>query len=642
MRSADDKQARFAEAHRSSTKPLVFDLESDGLLDELTQIHCLCVGSSDAVSAFNGQSNGQPSIEMALELLADAEEIIGQNILGFDIPAIQMLYPEWKPKGKVTDTLVLSRLAYPHMDQVDYHRQIPGMPKKLYGRHSLESWGWRLGIYKGDYGQQENAWAEWSQSMEDYCLQDVTVTQALYDHLMQIELSPAAIDTETQLQDIICHQERRGFKFDIPAAQQLAAKLQDRQRSLLSELQETFPPIEPECLGVYGNQKKRMERLLVEQGSDPSDWATHREWLEARGIKFKWSERVEFNPNSGDQVAERLTQLGWVPTDHTPTGKPKTDEPILIDCARQFEKAKPLVEHSLVEKRLGQIANGPTAWLKKVGDDGRMHGRCNTMGTITYRFTHSSPNMGQVPSVRAPYGRECRGFFGVDPGWKLVGHDVSGLELRVMAHYMARWDGGEYARIILEGDIHTRNQESADLSTRDQAKTMIYALIYGAGDAKLGQISVPDEGDIKKLQKIGKGLRSRFMKATPALQRLSTAVRQKAAKSKTLRGLDGRDIRIRSAHSALNALFQSAGSIIVKVATVRFRQLLEEEGHDMGKDWSLVAHVHDEWQTECREGIAEYVAQTAIKATEQAGEICKLRIPTTGESKIGNNWAETH
>ena len=170
-----------------------------------------------------------------------------------------------------------------------------------------------------------------------------------------------------------------------------------------------------------------------------------------------------------------------------------------------------------------------------------------------------------------------------------MGCDVSGLELRLLAHYMSRWDGGEYAKIILEGDIHTRNQETAGLSTRDQAKVFIYAFLYGAGDGKLGSIANPDERDDSKLRKLGKQLRRRFMTKTPALARLAQAGRTKAAKSKRLEGLDGRAIIIRSAHSALNALIQSAGSIATKAATVRFRHLMEGTGYKMPDDWCLVA-----------------------------------------------------
>lgn len=621
---------------------IYFDLETDGLLDEITKIHTVGMSTPDAEATTTGPDTA--AIEHALGILASADVIIGHNIIGYDIPAIQKLYPDWKPSGHVIDTLVLARLAYPHMQQVDFTRSPNGLPRNLYGSHSLKAWGLRIGELKGDYGDQKGAWEAWSEEMDVYCRQDVEVTKKLTAHLVACDLSDRAAEMELHLQEIICQQERHGFLFDVEGAQKLTASLGERRDELLGQLQKAFPPKPEKLIGPYGNQKARMVRMLEQDGYQEMDWMFPdvRGQLEGLGIRFKWEKAQPFNPNSEKQIIERLEQMGWEAKEFTDKGQPKMDEPILEEVGKQFEKAKPLVEYSMITKRLGQIAEGRSAWLKLVGDDGRMHGRCNTMGTITYRFTHSSPNMGQVPGVRAPYGKECRGFFHVPQGRRLVGCDVSGLELRLLAHYMSRWDGGEYAKIILEGDIHTRNQETAGLSTRDQAKVFIYAFLYGAGDGKLGSIANPDERDDSKLRKLGKQLRRRFMTKTPALARLSQAVRTKAAKSKRLEGLDGRAIIIRSAHSALNALIQSAGSIATKAATVRFRHLMEGTGYKMPDDWCLVAHVHDEWQTETREEIADDTAKLAVQSIEEAGDILGLRCPITGEARVGANWSETH
>ena len=621
---------------------IYFDLETDGLLDEVTKIHTIGMSIPDAAATTTGPK--QDAIDHALGMLESADVLIGHNIIGYDIPVIQKLYPGWKPSGYVLDTTVLARLAYPHLQQVDFSRAPNGLPRNLYGSNSLKAWGYRIGELKGDYGSQQGAWDAWSEEMDTYCRQDVEVTKKLMRHLMSCDISDKAAEMELHLQEIICQQERHGFLFDVAAAQKLTAQLGERRDELLEKLQQTFPPKPAKLLGPYGNQKARMTRLLADDGYDEMSWMFPdvRNQLEWLGIKFKWEKEQPFNPNSEKQIIERLQEMGWEAKEFTDKGQPKMDEPILLQVGREFPEAEPLVEYSLVTKRLSQIAEGRGAWLKMVGDDGRMHGRCNTMGTITYRFTHSSPNMAQVPGVRAPYGKECRSFFHVAPGFRLVGCDVSGLELRLLAHYMSRWDGGEYAKIILEGDIHTRNQETAGLSTRDQAKTFIYAFLYGAGDGKLGSIATPDEKNDAKLRKVGKELRRRFMAKTPALERLSQAVRVKAAKNKRLEGLDGRAIIVRSAHSALNALIQSAGSIATKTATVRFRHLMEGAGHQMPDDWCLVAHVHDEWQTEARESIADETARLAIQSIEDAGDILSLRCPITGEARVGANWAETH
>ena len=585
---------------------LFIDAETDGLLDKLTVIHCLGFGGEGDIQVANDQDNGSPSIEGALVCAENWSRVIGHNIIGFDIPAIQN-------RCKV--------------------------PKELRGSHGLKAWGYRLEIHKGAYGEEEGAWEKWTPEMESYCAQDVAITRELYHHLIEkgvLEI-PDAWRLEMDLQKIISHQERHGFLFDIPLAQSLYARLNSRRDDLLGVLQTTFPPVEGQLIGPFKNQLGRMERILESWQCAADSWnePTIRKRLEAEGIKFRWSKRKIFNPNSGDQIAERMKMLGWQPRVMTPTGKPCVEEEVLIELAESYPEAEPLAEHALLTKRLGQIGDGSNAWLKLVGDDGRIHGRCNTMGTITFRFTHSNPNLGQTPSVNAPYGEECRTLFTVPDGCDLVGCDVSGLELRMLAHYMAGFDNGAYAREILEGDIHTANQMAAGLENRNQAKTFIYAFLYGAGDARLGAVA---GGGVRR----GRELRRRFLRRTPALKQLTEAVRVKASRSKKLLGLDGRTLHIRSPHSALNSLLQSGGSILTKRATVMFVNLLESKGLARGRDFALVAHVHDEWQTECRQEYSHVVAETAIAAIEEAGRHYQLRIPVTGESKIGSNWAETH
>lgn len=621
----------------TSSNPVIFDLESDGLLDSITKIHCLVLRWKDGRIRFRGDG-----IVEGVKMLQNASCIIGHNIIDFDLPAIKKVLGLEIPKSvRVIDTLVLSRLCYPTRKDLDFSMNVP-MDKKLYGRHSLKSWGYRLGVLKGEFGvEDEKAWAEWSQEMEDYCEQDTLVTSLLFDHLVSLEPSWAAMETEIELQKIICAQQRWGFAFDVQGAQGLAATLTARKLQLLEELQQQFPAKPAVCLGVYGNQVAKAGRLL-EQWGLAGNPVEHRQRLEEAGIKFKWEPEVPFNPNSEKQVIERFMAMGWKPHEFTDSGQAKLDEPILLELGELYPEGKPLAEFALVDKRLGQIINGKNAWLKLVKPDGRMRGRCNTMGAISFRFSHSDPNMGQVPAVRSPYGKECRSLFHVGLGRVLVGCDVSGLELRILGHYMSAWDGGEYAREVVNGDVHTRNQKIAELETRDQAKTFIYALIYGAGDEKLGRIAKPNEKSQGILRKTGKALRARFLKSTPALKHLGEGVRVKLARQKKMTGLDGRILRARSVHSALNLLIQSAGAIVVKKATVIFRDLLEAQGHLMERDWCLVAHVHDEWQTECYQEIADDVRAAAIRSIELAGVQLGVRCPLTGEAKIGANWADTH
>jgi DNA polymerase-1 len=293
-----------------------------------------------------------------------------------------------------------------------------------------------------------------------------------------------------------------------------------------------------------------------------------------------------------------------------------------------------LLSYLLVQKRLGQLAEGQQAWLK-LQKNGVIHGSVNTNGAVTGRCTHSNPNVAQVPSVRADYGSECRELFTVRNGYKLVGCDASGLELRMLAHYMAFYDGGQYAKIVTEGDVHTVNQQAAGLETRDQAKTFIYALLYGAGDEKIGNIAGGNA-------QLGQKLKRKFFSSLPALARLQADVQRKVKHGGELKGLDGRILPIRSSHAALNMLLQSAGAVCMKVALIQQFHLMNGLRWQHGREYAFVANIHDEFQAEVTPDKAETFGKLAVESIQHAGKQLKLNVPLDGEYKIGNNWAETH
>jgi DNA polymerase I-like protein with 3'-5' exonuclease and polymerase domains len=334
-----------------------------------------------------------------------------------------------------------------------------------------------------------------------------------------------------------------------------------------------------------------------------------------------------FNPGSRIQIAKRLISLGWKPKKFTEKGQVVVDETVLAGV--DIPEAKLIAEYLLVQKRVSQVSS----WLDCVQQDGRVHGKVFTNGAVTGRMTHNSPNMAQVPSSGSPWGKECRDCWIVPDGYKLVGIDASGLELRMLAHYMKDAD---YARAVVDGkkedgtDIHTKNQIAAGLKTRDQAKTFIYAFLYGAGPAKIG--SVVGGGE-----KEGRKLIEAFLSNTPALEELRTKVSRNAEKG-WLTGLDGRHLQIRSAHAALNTLLQGAGAIVMKKALV----LLDRKIKAMKLNAHFVANVHDEWQIEVAEADAEMVAAMGIQSIRQAGEKFKLNCPLDGEANIGLTWGDTH
>jgi DNA polymerase I-like protein with 3'-5' exonuclease and polymerase domains len=611
---------------------IIFDLESDGLIEETTKIHCICTYDLITGEARTWSSQKEGDIEAGVRYLMEGTELIGHNILGFDLIVLKKLYPFFKSPANSTDTLILSRLVYPDMKERDFQRLKTDFPKQLIGRHSLESWGHRLGCKKGDY-KKNNDFSTWSREMESYCENDVVVTRKLYEMFLKEKYSPDALDLEQEFALIMSKQEKKGVLFDVEKARTLYATLAKRRVELEQELQRVFEPEKVEMKSTkfvfmgetYDTKAKAAEHARHYAKHYGKTIKSCLELIQTGGNKTK---EIPFNCGSRDQIANRfIKKYSWKPVDFTPDGKPKIDESVLK--AMPYPEAAPLCEYLMIQKRLGQLAEGKEAWVK-LEKSGRIHGRVNTNGAVTGRCTHSNPNMAQVPAVRAPYGKECRELFTVQQGYRLVGADASGLELRCLAHFMGKWDDGAYAKELLEGDIHTANQKAAGLQTRDQAKTFIYAFLYGAGDAKIGTI-------VGKGQEEGSKLRANFLKKTPALKYLKDAV-EKAAKRGYLLGLDGRKLWIRSEHAALNTLLQSAGALVMKKACCILNKKITE--------WAYTAHfvlnVHDEWQLEVKEHQASHLGELAVQSIREAGDFFKFRCPLDGEYRIGNNWAETH
>lgn len=584
---------------------LVFDLEADGLLNEASRIHCIvCINyDTDEVHKF------EPSkVEHGLKFLMQADEIVGHNVIGYDIALASKLYPWFHiDRAKVRDTLILSRLLFPALSDLD-QKPSSKVEGKLIGSHSLKAWGQRLGFPKAEY---EGGWETFTPAMLEYNVRDVEVTKRLFKLLIENEgYSEKADNLEHEVAHIIAQQERYGFAFDEEAARSLTAQLLSRRAALESELQDAFPPWTTEELFIPKVNNKTRGYV--------------------KGEPFIKKHTTVFNPGSRHHIADRLKAIhGWEPKQFTPDGSAKIDEDVLAKLP--YPEAKVLTEYLMIQKRLGMLAEGKNAWLK-MARKGRVHGEVITNGAVTGRATHRNPNIAQVPAVGAPYGVECRSLFTASSAKGLVGIDVSGLELRMLGHFMARYDGGKYAKEVVEGDVHTINQTAAGLPTRSDAKTFIYAFLYGAGPDKIGSI-------IGKGRDAGLKLRKKFLEATPALAKLIHAVQQ-AAERGYLIGLDGRRLHIRSSHAALNTLLQSAGALICK------QWMIEVDREIVARGWrhkvQQAAWIHDECQFDCDPDIAEEFGQVAVECISKAGEYFNIKCPLTGEFKIGRNWAETH
>lgn len=596
-------------------KRLVFDLETNGFLPEVDRIHCIAAKDPDSHEKF---SFSPARVNEGIELLEKADVVIAHNGQRFDIPVIKKLYPGWR-SPILRDTLLMARLFHPDVKrEMDFgllaQKKLPG---KMMGSHALAAWGHRLGNFKGDFA---GPWDQWTPEMQVYCEQDVEVTTELFLKFDKQAWPIHCIDLEHDVAEIINAQEAHGFYFDIEGAGGLYSTLSARREELGNQLTEAFGSWwERDDVKVpkVGNHTKNSKLLLV------------------KDAPYTPIKRVQFNPSSRSHIVKRLlSKYDWQPETWTETGDPEVDETVLAKLP--YPEARLLGEHFLLDKRIGQLAEGKQAWLKLVKPDHRIHGRLNTNGTPTGRATHSHPNMSQVPTGAKPYGKEFRGLFTVPSGRKLVGIDVSGLELRMLAHYLARYDNGDFAKVVCEGDIHTENWKACpqEIKSRTMAKPVIYGMIYGAQDPKLGEI-------VGKGRTAGAAIRKALYARYPGLDTITKAAQQAAKGRGYIVGLDGRHMPIRSAHAALNTLLQGAGGVVTKQWIVYAHRAFRAAG--LADQVAQVAWSHDEIQVEVFDpAAAEQVGQVAVAAIAQAADKLKVRCPLTGEYKVGNSWADTH
>jgi DNA polymerase I-like protein with 3'-5' exonuclease and polymerase domains len=583
-------------------KSIVFDIEADSL--EPTKIWCIA-----AVDPDSGETKtfGPTEIVNGLAFLTTAEKLIGHNIIGYDLPAIKKIHNIDLTEGRaIVDTLVLSRLFNPTRE----------------GGHSLESWGYRIGLQKIDHTE----FGEYTPEMLNYCRNDAVLNAKMFNNLKTESrgFSRQSVVLEHETLKIIADQRERGFLLDVKSASLLEAGLTDRLKEVEREVQKTFRPKQLKTVLLpFFTKTGALSKMGQIEGSTKKSRLTQEEYEDvATKRKAIRTEEVPFNLGSRKQIGEYLIDFGWKPKKFTPTGQPIVDESTLSKI-KNIPEATLIAEYLLLQKRIAQVAS----WLKATHEDERVRGFVNPNGTITGRMTHNSPNMAQVPSVVAPYGKECRACWTVAEGYKLIGIDASGLELRMLAHYMKDED---FKNEILHGDIHSANQKLAGLESRNQAKTFIYALLYGAGDEKLGSV-------VRGSKRDGAKLRKRFFDNLPAFKHLKDAVGRAASKG-FLKGLDGRKLYVRSEHAALNTLLQSAGAIVMKHAMINLHRDIKLNTLDA----HFVCNVHDEWQIEALEKQADFVGQLGVDAIRRTGEELELFCELDGEYKIGDNWSETH
>jgi DNA polymerase I-like protein with 3'-5' exonuclease and polymerase domains len=575
------------------------DIETDGL--NPTKVWCIAVQNTydESTKMWYPEEGWDTNDNGSFQEWLDSEDVytlVFHNGIAFDIPVLEKLHNINFSNVEIEDTMLLSQLDSPRRE----------------GGHSLASWGEYLGFPKGEHED----WSKLSTEMINYCLKDVEITSKVYRLMMQKGLSEDAKLLEYATKKHCSLQERNGWLFDEKGAIEILQSINEDLRKTEEEVHKKFKPLplwksKTPVKNKFKNDNTRTRGYQAEVELE----CHHNE----EGDYGYWH-YPELNLGSRLQVGRHLMHYGWKPEVFTETGRPKVDESTLKDV--DIPEAKLIARYLMLQKRQGQV----NSWLDALDEQtGRIHSRVHTMGTVTHRMSSSNPNLQQVTASGKEYGSEMRSLFIVPKDKVLVGADLSGLELRCLAHYMK---DDKYTKSLLTGDIHTVNQKSAGLDTRDKAKTFIYAFLYGAGDKKIGSIA---GGGIAE----GKKLKENFLDNTPALKKLRERV-GKASEKGYLKALDGRQIRVKSTHASLNFLLQSAGAIIAKRAWEIFHILADDF------DYKQLGVIHDEIQLECRPEDAEAIGYLIVDAMEVTTEYYKLNCPMTGTFKIGRNWNDTH
>jgi DNA polymerase I-like protein with 3'-5' exonuclease and polymerase domains/RecA-family ATPase len=606
---------------------LVFDLETDGLLDTVTRVHCIVVADLDSDDV---HEYGPEQIPAALDHLSRADYLIGHNALTFDLKALEKLYG-WAPSEHtiVIDTLVAARTILPNIGDLDGEAHARGAKEfgAIAGRNSLEAWGVRLGMAK--VGTDIENWSQWTPEVQARCVGDVKLTKAIW-HFLQVEgYSQSALALEHRVALVCAEIEAAGVPFDRDAAERLRQRWQAQADALEAQLAQELPTVT--------------------------------------------------NFNSRDQIAELLESYGWCATKRTEkTGRPKLDDDTIEALPELYPSLTGLSDLLILNRRLGQLAHGAKNWMDAAKADERIHGGLIGVGTPHARAKHFDPNLAQVPNPKKgkKFADECRALFRTSDARVLVAADIAGLQDRGLAHYLHMFDGGAYAATFAENaDTHwqsaitlalvpvgvTRDKTNkVHVALREGAKRFRYAFLYGVGALKAGVIIAEtiravaqlDAGvgaalakqffagvahpNETALRRIGKQALEAFEAGTPGLRQLRQHVESAVQARGWLSGLDGRRIPTRAIYTALNYQITASEAVLCKDWLINVRDELDRR---FSLDARLIAWVHDELLVECTPEIAAEVGEIMVKHARAAGKRLGFKCPLDASYTIGKSWA---
>lgn len=586
---------------------VICDIEANGLTpDKIWCCVCKDIDTGDVTIFRDGDA------DKAKEFFNQCEKVIGHNIIGYDAIWLNKLWKVGLKLDKIIDTLVLSRLA-----------------NSFRAGHSLRDWGEKLGVYKDHHDD----WSQWSQEMEDYCVQDVEVTEAVYNQLKK-ELrgcSKDAVDLEHWSQAVLEHQRMKGFKLDVDLALTTKAAIDREYLEIIGKLQQVFPPRKVITGEWTAKRTKDGSMSKVSRRIIGSGCVEHIE-----GDRYYKVEYKEFCIDSPSEIVARLEGY-WKPYMLTPGGAPKVCEENLNTLKEDAPPELQLIKRCKVLKSRSTLIQ---SYLDACGDDGRVHGQVVSIGAGTHRMAHRNPNSGNIPS-KGIYGEVCRQMFTVCPGRKLVGCDAANIQFRILAHYLKN---DELIDQIVNKDMHYYFSQMYGLNPKDKeydasdhdlvagrkkGKTCTFAIIMGAGVGKIGQILGSAEKGREAFDNLKKNIKgwTKFHKEIEYRAGLGYFI-----------GLDGRKVPLKSAHFGMSSYLQAGEAIIMKRAMVESFKEIKKKGLDAFQ----VAVVHDEMQYDCAEDCAEEVGKILRSHIIEAGEYYKLCCPLDGEYVIGNNWLETH